>query len=219
LALLGVLVLAACAPSASATTEWIMEISAEMAGDPPITSDLTYGVSSSATDGFDEGLDEDAPPADPSGFDAYFNEPGVGTEKLTVDIKSLDTTKDWTLIAVAPATKTVNVTWMPGDILSNVEMEMQELDLGTGEPTGSAIGMKTEGLITFTGGAFAPTTKAYRITATTTSAAEPPELVSCVIDPTPPVVQGTNVSVDCLFSEKVQYEIRIENETGLVGTV
>jgi hypothetical protein len=45
------------------------------------------------------------------------------------------------------------------------------------------------------------------------------ELVSCVIDPTPPVVQGTNVSVDCLFSEKVQYEIRIENDTGLVEEI
>jgi len=41
-----------------------------------------------------------------------------------------------------------------------------------------------------------------------------PELVSCVITPTPPVAQGTNVSVDCLFSEDVDYEIRIEDATG-----
>ncbi|PXF60603.1 MAG: hypothetical protein C4B59_08775 [Candidatus Methanogaster sp.] len=41
-----------------------------------------------------------------------------------------------------------------------------------------------------------------------------PELTSCVIDPTSPVVQGTNITVDCLFSEKVTYEIRIENATG-----
>ncbi|MEA1894940.1 MAG: cohesin domain-containing protein [Euryarchaeota archaeon] len=50
-----------------------------------------------------------------------------------------------------------------------------------------------------------------------TAAAEsvnPPELVSCVITPTPPVVRGTNVSVDCLFSEDVDYEIRIEDATG-----
>ncbi|RLG28482.1 hypothetical protein DRO03_09730 [Methanosarcinales archaeon] len=50
-----------------------------------------------------------------------------------------------------------------------------------------------------------------------TTAAEsitPPELISCVITPTPPVVQGTNVSVDCLFSESVNYEIRIESATG-----
>ena len=150
-----------------AATEWIMEMSAEMAGDPPITADLTYGVGSSATDGFDEGLDKDAPPADPSGFDTYFHELGVGTGKLTVDIKSLDTTRNWTLIAVAPATMTVNVTWIPGDIISNVEMQMQELDIGTGELTGSVIDMKTQGLIRVTGGAFAPTTKVYGITATT----------------------------------------------------
>ena len=50
-----------------------------------------------------------------------------------------------------------------------------------------------------------------------TTAAEsinPPELISCVITPTPPVVQGTNISIDCLFSESLDYEIRIENATG-----
>jgi hypothetical protein len=41
-----------------------------------------------------------------------------------------------------------------------------------------------------------------------------PTLISCVIDPASPVVQGTNITVDCLFSEKVTYEIRIENATG-----
>jgi len=48
----------------------------------------------------------------------------------------------------------------------------------------------------------------------TTAAVGPPELISCVITPTPPIVQGTNVSIDCLFSEGVDYEIRIENATG-----
>ncbi|MEA1945166.1 MAG: Ig-like domain-containing protein, partial [Euryarchaeota archaeon] len=48
----------------------------------------------------------------------------------------------------------------------------------------------------------------------TTAAIGPPELISCVITPTPSVVQGTNVSIDCLFSEGVDYEIRIENATG-----
>ena len=48
----------------------------------------------------------------------------------------------------------------------------------------------------------------------TMAAVGPPELISCVITPTPPVVQGTNVSIDCLFSERVGYEIRIENATG-----
>jgi len=48
----------------------------------------------------------------------------------------------------------------------------------------------------------------------TMAAVGPPELISCVITPTPPVVQGTNVSIDCLFSERVDYEIRIENATG-----
>jgi len=43
-----------------------------------------------------------------------------------------------------------------------------------------------------------------------------PELISCVITPTPPVAQGTNVSIDCLFSEGVDYEIRIENATGVL---
>jgi hypothetical protein len=41
-----------------------------------------------------------------------------------------------------------------------------------------------------------------------------PKLISCVIDPAPPVEQGTNITVDCLFSEKVTYEICIENATG-----
>jgi len=41
-----------------------------------------------------------------------------------------------------------------------------------------------------------------------------PGLVSCVIDPTPPVEPGTSISIDCLFSEIVDYEIRIENATG-----
>jgi len=48
----------------------------------------------------------------------------------------------------------------------------------------------------------------------TTAAVGPPELISCVITPTPPIVQGTNVSIDCLFSERVDYGIRIENATG-----
>jgi hypothetical protein len=47
-----------------------------------------------------------------------------------------------------------------------------------------------------------------------TVGAELPKLISCVIDPAPPVVQGTNITVDCLFSETVAYEIRIENATG-----
>jgi hypothetical protein len=48
----------------------------------------------------------------------------------------------------------------------------------------------------------------------TMAAVGPPELISCVITPAPPVVQGTNVSIDCLFSEGVNYGIRIENATG-----
>ncbi|MEA3325288.1 MAG: putative metal-binding motif-containing protein, partial [Euryarchaeota archaeon] len=214
LTLLGVLVLAACASSASATSEWTMDLSAEMAGDTPITANLTYGVDSSATDGYDDGLDTNAPLADPSGFDAYFNEPGVGTGKLNANIKALGTVKDWTLMAVAPATKTVDVSWTSGDILSNVDMQMQEIDPSTGDPTGSIIDMKTQEQITVDGGAYIATTKIYKITATMDETAEPPELVSCVIDPTPPVKQGTNISIDCLFSETVDYEIRIENATG-----
>jgi hypothetical protein len=65
-------------------------------------------------------------------------------------MKSLDTIKDWTLKAVVPETKTATVSWMPGDILSNVKMEMREL-VG-GEPTGPVIDMKTQGLITIDGG-------------------------------------------------------------------
>jgi len=215
--LLGVLVLVAGVSSASAATEWTMDLSAEVGG---ITADLIYGINGGATDGYDDGLDTNAPPADPSGFDAYFNEPGVGTGKLNANIKALGVTKDWTLIVVAPATKTVNVLWTSGDILSNVDMQMQELDLGTGEPTGTAIDMKAQNVTAVTGGAFAATTKAYTVTATTSEPAdEPPELVSCIIDPAPPAAQGTNVSIDCLFSETVDYEIRIENVTGLVELI
>ena len=117
--------LVVCASTASAATEWTMNLSAEMEG---ITADLTYGISGSATDGYDDGLDTNAPLADPSGFDAYFNEPGVGTEKLNADIKALGATKNWTLIVVAPATKTASVSWTSGDILANVDMQMPEYD-------------------------------------------------------------------------------------------
>ncbi|MEA3281418.1 MAG: Ig-like domain-containing protein [Euryarchaeota archaeon] len=51
---------------------------------------------------------------------------------------------------------------------------------------------------------------------TAAESVNPPELVSCVITPAPPVVQGTNVSVDCLFSEDVDYKIRIEDATGVL---
>ena len=211
LTLLGVLVLATCASSASAAAEWTMDISAVMA-DPPVTADLTYGVSDSATDGFDEGVDANAPPADPSGFDAYFNEPEVGEGKLKVNIKSVGTPKTWTLMAVAPQSKTVNVSWTSGDILSNVEMQIQELDLTTGEPTGSVIDMKTQGLITITGGAYAATTKGYRITATTGAA----PTLTWTTEPPASVTQGNNVTFDVSFSEAADYYIRIENSTGSV---
>jgi hypothetical protein len=167
LTLLGVLVLAACTSSASAATDWTMGISAEMAADTPITAYLTYGVNSSANDGDDE-FDKDAPLADPSGFDAYFDEPGVGYEgRLKVNLKSVGTPKNWTLMVFAPKTKTVNVSWTSGDILSNAEMQIRELDLDTNEPVGSAIDMKAQDLITITGGTYSPTIKRYGITATT----------------------------------------------------
>ncbi|RJS68020.1 hypothetical protein CW696_09545, partial [ANME-2 cluster archaeon] len=49
---------------------------------------------------------------------------------------------------------------------------------------------------------------------TASAAAEPPKLISCDIYPSTSVEQGTNVSIDCLFSESVDYEIRIETATG-----
>jgi len=186
-------------------------MSAELEG---VTASLTYGIGNNATDGYDDGIDANAPPADPSGFDAYFNEPGVGTGKLLGNVKALGPAKDWTIVVVAPATKTLNLVWAPGDILDTVDMQIQELDLNTAEPIGQIIDMKTQGQITFVSGAFAPTTKIYMITATRAEVGEPPELISCVIDPTPIVVKGTNTTVDCLFSETVKYEIRIENATG-----
>ncbi|KAF5415525.1 MAG: hypothetical protein C5S48_05715 [Candidatus Methanogaster sp.] len=191
-------------PPAAAQEDWSMTMS--MTG--VSWTDMEFGVNSSATDLFDDGIDDTAPFAPPDGYRIYLYEETYGEYlyALSVDIKSPGDDKNWTLV-VAPGSKDITISWNPTGIPSDVNIQMQEL-IG-GEPTGDVIDMNSAGSITVN-----TSEKRYLITATTSAAEEPPELVSCVIDPTPPVEQGTNITVDCLFSEKVTYKICIENATG-----
>ena len=129
-------------------------------------SNLTFGLNESATDLYDSGIDDTAPPAEPSGFTVYFMEPEPSPkDELWRDIKALNYPKNWTLVAVAPAMKTVNISWSTSAIPVEVNLTIQEIDLNTGEPIGDVIKMKTPGSIEFTGGAFASLTKAFKIMA------------------------------------------------------
>jgi len=61
------------------------------------------------------------------------------------------------------------MTWSSAAIPSNVDLQIQELDLNIGDPIGLSINMKTANTINFTAGSVIPKTKMFRINATSTS--------------------------------------------------
>lgn len=124
-----------------------------------------FGMSDNATDLFDSGTDDTSPPANPSGFDAYFNESEpTPKDRLSIDIKSMTEEKNWTFTVTTPKQQTVKITWN-SSIDTNLTLKIGEIDPNTGNYIGEVLNMKYYDSISFSGGANWVVTKVYRITA------------------------------------------------------
>ncbi|MEA3485085.1 MAG: Ig-like domain-containing protein [Candidatus Aerophobetes bacterium] len=149
------------------------------------------------------------------------------TREVTLGTAEPDTTPPiiTNIANTTPTTDSVTITWTTDEASDSLVKYGTTSSTYTNDESGAA--MVTSHSITLTG--LSPDTPYYFVVNSTdasddsneseehsftTAAVGPPELISCVITPTPPVVQGTNVSIDCFFSEGVNYEIRIENTTG-----
>jgi len=151
----------------NSVNSWSVDLSITLDGDQQ--GIWKFGMSDMATDLFDSGIDDTQPPTHPDGFDAYFNESEpTPKDRLSIDIKSQADEKNWTLVVVAPANQTVNVTWDSSAIETSPTFKIGEINSSTCEYIGEVLNMKFYDHITIQGGLTALVTKAYRITASKT---------------------------------------------------
>ncbi len=124
----------------------------------------SFGMKDSATDLFDDGIDNTQPPSSPDGFDAYFAEnEAPPKDRLSIDIKSPADSKNWTYVVAVPKQTNINLTWNPLTIDSNISSFIVEID-DSGNIIGQVMDMKNVSLISINGGSFSAAQKIYRIT-------------------------------------------------------
>jgi parallel beta-helix repeat protein len=121
-----------------------------------------FGIAQGATDLFDKGIDDLAPPHEMSEFDSYFSEEEPEPkDRLSIDIKALENNKNWVFVVVAPEHQTVIVSWNPLSIPDDLNVSMVRVD-ANGHPIGTPFDMKGRNSITVVGGEFT-TTEIYGI--------------------------------------------------------
>ncbi|MCD5390662.1 choice-of-anchor D domain-containing protein, partial [candidate division NPL-UPA2 bacterium] len=114
----------------STPTGWSVPLEIEF-DDAPYTT-LIYGMQEGATDNFDPGIDEPAPPPAPDGRDAYFSsisgEGGIYA-RLLKDKRELTTVlTTWRLVVKVPPGKGGLITWNPHRLPQGVPLTWQEAD-------------------------------------------------------------------------------------------
>ena len=123
IAILALLLVGGAILPASAASVWSMPITA-IAGSEGSNPNLTLGTDTSATDGFDSGIDvPHAPPAPGATFDAYFSIVHPLFPQLDKDYRVPAVSIQWTL-NVQSSTQQITLSWDASGVPVNVSLRL-----------------------------------------------------------------------------------------------